>query len=138
MKRLILVCLALVCATLIGSAPRAQTILARPLTGYTLYATGTSTTSPVSIGQRSGISASNGGYGLIRLVGTLSFYFNFDASNVAGISASLSTYFLPANEVGWFYVPWGNWLAVILPHVVSGIGDSVAQGRSIIHVMEAE
>ena len=105
----------------------------RPLTAYTIYATGTSFTSPVSIGQRSAVSASQGGLAILRLVSPLSFYFNIDASNPAGITANLSSYFLPANEVGWFRVPWGNWLAVITPTVLNS-----EAGRAIIHITEME
>lgn len=108
-------------------------VIARPLTAYTIYATGASFTSPVSIGQRYGVSASNGGLMILRLVSPLSFYFNIAPSAPGDIAANLSSYFLPANEVGWFRVQWGSWLAVITPTVLNS-----AAGRAIIHVTEME
>lgn len=112
---------------------QAQSYIGRPLTSYTIYATGTSTTDSLSVGARFGVSASAGGYAILRLVSPLSFFFNFAISRPAGIAASLSTYFLPANTVGEYRVPWGQWLAVITPTVLNS-----AAGRATITITEME
>ena len=124
---------------LFSAVAHAQSYIGRPLTAYTIYATGTSTTDSVSIGARFGVSASNAGYAILRLVSPLSFYFNFNISTPAGIAANVSTYFLPANTVGEYRVPWGHWLAVIAPTVISNdSGAANTSGRPTITITEME
>lgn len=115
-----------------GAAVNAQSYIGRPLTSYTLYATGTSFTDPFSIGGRLNTSAA--GTMVLRLVAPLSFHFLISPSRAAGITATLSHYFLPGNEVGYFRVPWGNFLAVISP---LGVLTSETS-RVTINVVEME
>lgn len=115
------------------AAQRFDSLYPSPLTSYTLYATGSSLTSPVSLGQRSSVPASMGGFVLLRLVSPLSFFFLVAPSAPGGIAANLSSFFLPANTVGFFRVPWGHWLAVITPTVLNS-----ENGRAIIYVTEME
>mgnify|MGYP001584273069 CR=1 FL=1 len=116
-----------------ASAQLFNSMYPRPLTAYTIYATGVSTTYGVSIGARFGVSPSAGGYAIVRLVSPLSFYFNFSISRPAGIGANLSSYFLPANTVGEYRVPWGQWLAVITPTILNS-----EAGRATITITEME
>ena len=110
--------------------------VAIPLTTYTLYATGSSTSDPISIGGR--INRGVGGYAILRLVSPLSFFFGFSPSFATGagtvVGTNLSGYFLPANEVGWFRVPWGQFISVMVGQVLGGTGDS----RATIYITELE
>lgn len=124
---------ALLVMALMPVRAHAQSYIGRPLTAYTIFATGASFTDTFSIGARFGVSASAGGYAILRLVAPLSFFFNFSISNPAGVAANLSSYFLPANTVGEYRVPWGNWLSVITPTVLNS-----AAGRATVTIMEME
>ena len=122
-----------------AQAQRFESPYPRPLTSYTLYATGQSLGDSVTIGHRSGIPGGTGGFALLRLVSPLSFFFTIGVSTSANFTASVSSHFLPANVVGFFRVPWGSWLAAMTPTVISNDTGAVnTSGRAIIYITEME
>ena len=112
--------LGVLCALFFVGSASAQQVpnVFRLLTSYTVYATGTSTAEAVTIGGRLNLSLSAVGFAVLRMVSPLSFHFNVQGSNSAGFAATISSHFMPANEVGWFRVPWGTHIAVITPQGV--------------------